>query len=137
MRRSAKLAAALAVALTATGPTTAMAGPHDEAIADIIDAAVTEWTILLSCSVLDRETHEAIQELWADEREEVEELLEDAEVAPELAAEFNARLAPDQLMEVTRGDAQTLIALCSDTPWRQNMAMFRILLPATEIEGLL
>lgn len=137
MRRTAPRAAALAIAITAGWPSAALAGPHDKAIVEIIDAAVADWTILLSCSVLERETHDLLLDIWADEREEVDALLAEAEVAPQLAADINARLAPDRLLEPTQGDAQTLIALCRGTDWRRQAVIFTFVRPAAEIEELL
>lgn len=136
MRRIAKRAVAVAIALMG-GSTIASAGPHDKAITEIIDAAIDDWTILLSCSVLERETHEILLEQWDDERQEVDALLEEAGVAPELAEEIRLRLASERLLEPTRGDAPTLIAFCADTDWRRQATIFTFVRPAAEIEELL
>lgn len=127
-----------AAILTATAGA-ALAGPYDKQVNEIIDAAVTDWTAALSCSVLEANTHENVLRWWNAELEDLAEILADdgLDLAPAFVAEINERLAMDRLTALTRGDAPTLIAFCMNTDWQQQMALMRITSPAREIRDRL
>jgi hypothetical protein len=102
----------------------AWAGPHDEEIAEIINTAVADWSVLLSCSVLDAETHTQLMNIWEEERRDLEQALATADLEPALAADIAHRLANEQLMSLTMGDVPALVAFCSETDWVRRMMLF-------------
>ncbi len=111
-------------ALLSTMSAPSFAGPHDQAIVEILDEALADWSAFLTCSVLEPETHTLLREWWALEQGALEEVLATADLAPELAAEIGARLTLEQLMAPTIGDVDALIAFCADTDWRRQAVRF-------------
>lgn len=118
-------------------PTVAIAGPHDEAIVEIVDAAVADWSVFLSCSVLVARKHELLREWWDEEREDFEDVLAEADVTPEFASDIMARLTPERLMALTEGDVPTLMEFCRQTDWEREIDRFNFVRPATELGRLL
>ncbi len=129
--------AAVAAWIGCMSPLPAFAGPHDAAIEQIIDEAVADWTVILSCSVLDAPTHEQVLDWWNDERADLDEVLVAADVDAKLAASIRERTDPDALMAPTRGELATLIALCIEDDWRRRLAIFGVVLPVDAIEDLI
>ncbi|MCW5715312.1 MAG: hypothetical protein KIT43_12435 [Bauldia sp.] len=131
------LTGTIAVALLVSAEA-ASAGPHDAEIETILTEAATDWSAVLSCSILNPEEHTTILGWWEEEVAELAPLLEEADVAPKLAATFLAGLAPEVLMAPTQGEAAALIAYCSEeSDWRRRLALFTIAQPVTDIERLL
>ena len=94
---------------------------HDQEIAEIVDAAVADWSVLLSCLVLDTEGHGQPVRIWEEERLELAQVLAVAALEPELAADIASRLATEQLMVLTNGDVSTMVAYCAETEWVRRM----------------
>lgn len=136
-RRRTELGLIFAGAIAITASTAAMAGEFDAEIAAIVEIAEADWTAILSCSVLDPESHDPLRAFWEDELVTLAQLLEAADVDPELAAASLARLSVDAVMVLTEGDVATLAAYCADTNWRYRAAILDFIRPAREIEQLI
>jgi hypothetical protein len=129
----------VSAALVALASVPAAAGPNDAAIREIVDRAVAQWSVFLSCSVLDPEVHGLILRSWDLRRGELDAVLARADLAPETAAAIAAAVDPVALMVPTLGDVATLVAFCHATPdWYRNVTSGRDVIRADrEIEALL
>jgi hypothetical protein len=126
-----------ALTLTLATSTAAFAGPRDAEIVQIIEEAVADWSVFLSCSVLDPQRHEQLVGWWADERADLEDVLAAADLAPNIAAEIEARLTDEHLLEPTTGAATALIEFCANTEWQHRLVILDIAQPAAQVERLL
>lgn len=117
----------------------AVAGPNDTAIREVVDRAVAQWSVFLTCSVLEPPLHTQIRRWWDDERADLNEVLARADLAPDVAAAIAAAVAPEQMMTMTLGDAATLIAFCNADPsWYRNVTTGRdVIRPSQAVQRLL
>lgn len=117
----------------------AAAGPNDAAIRAIVDRAVAQWSVFLSCSVLDPEVHAFVLRAWGLRVGELETVLARADLAPGTAAAIAAAVDPAAMMAPTLGDVATLIAYCHAAPdWYRSVTSGRdVIRPADEVEALL
>lgn len=129
--------AALAACIACMTPLPALAGPHDEAIAEIIDETVRQWSMILTCSVLDDPTHRQMMGWWNDELQDVDEALAEADVDAKLAASIRERIDPDALTALTRGDAAALVAFCVQDDWRRRFLTMDIIRPGDAIRDVI
>jgi hypothetical protein len=137
MLMSRRAFAAAFAALLLSAP--AEAGPNDATIREIVERGAAQWSLFLSCSVLEPSLHENVLRWWTTEREELDAVLPRAGLAAEVAAAIAAAVDLAALMAPTRGDTAALIAFCNADPdWYRNLTIGRgILHPADEIVALI
>ena len=126
------------LAFLAIATLTSLAGPKDQAVEAAVDKAVQDWTLALSCSVLEPTGHKLYLDTWNADRMELANVLIKGGVAPEVMVRIAQKTELDILLVPTKGSAAELIAYCqAHTGWMERMFRLEVAMLKHDVEKAL